>query len=64
MTCAGTTCRTSPTCPAHVLAEIKHFFEVYKDLEPGKESDVGEWTGYADAIAAIENSKKAFAEQH
>ncbi len=50
--------------PGHLLAEIKHFFEVYKDLEPGKSSNVGEWTGKADAIAAIEQAKKAHAEQH
>ena len=31
--------------PEHLLAEIKHFFEVYKDLEPGKKSNVGDWTG-------------------
>jgi inorganic pyrophosphatase len=29
--------------PAHVLAEIRHFFEVYKQLEPGKASVVGDW---------------------
>jgi inorganic pyrophosphatase len=44
--------------PAHLLAEIKHFFEVYKDLEPGKSSDVGEWTGSEDAIAAIEDARQ------
>ena len=31
--------------PEHLLAEIKHFFEVYKDLEPGKTSNVGDWGG-------------------
>jgi inorganic pyrophosphatase len=28
-----------------LLAEIKHFFEVYKDLEAGKHVTVGEWEG-------------------
>ena len=43
--------------PEHLLAEIKHFFEIYKDLEPGKESNVGEWSGHAEAIAAIAAAK-------
>lgn len=29
--------------PAHVRAEIGHFFDVYKELEPGKEVSVGGW---------------------
>ena len=29
--------------PSYLLAEIRHFFEVYKQLEPGKASVVGEW---------------------
>ena len=29
--------------PTHLLAEIRHFFEVYKELEPAKSSDVGDW---------------------
>ena len=40
--------------------EIQHFFEVYKDLEPGKKSDVGGWTGCDDAIAAIAAAKAAY----
>jgi len=31
--------------PDHLLDEIKHFFEAYKDLEPGKFSEVREWQG-------------------
>ena len=31
--------------PAHLLAEISHFFEVYKALEPAKSTDVGRWDG-------------------
>ena len=50
--------------PEHLLAEIKHFFEVYKDLEPGKESNVGGWTGHDEAVAAIEAARKAHAGQH
>jgi inorganic pyrophosphatase len=29
--------------PRHLLAEIGHFFEVYKALEPAKSTDVGRW---------------------
>ncbi len=39
--------------PEHRVAEIKHFFEVYKDLEPGKTSDVGDWSGREAAVDAI-----------
>lgn len=46
--------------PAHLLAEIRHFFEVYKDLEPGKKSNVGDWAGRSEAIAAIASSRAAF----
>jgi inorganic pyrophosphatase len=46
--------------PDHLLAEIKHFFEVYKDLEPGKSSNVGGWSGRADAIDAIAKARAAF----
>jgi inorganic pyrophosphatase len=29
--------------PAHLRAEISHFFDVYKELEPGKSTDVRGW---------------------
>jgi inorganic pyrophosphatase len=29
----------------HLMNEIRHFFEVYKDLEPNKSADIGEWSG-------------------
>jgi inorganic pyrophosphatase len=35
-----------------LLAEIKHFFEVYKDLEAGKHVTVGEWEGRELALEA------------
>lgn len=44
--------------PDHLLAEIKHFFEVYKDLEPGKRSNVGGWSGHTAAIEAIEDAQR------
>ena len=44
--------------PAHLLAEIRHFFEVYKELEPAKESDVGDWK---DRAAAEREVTEAYA---
>ncbi|GAA0654839.1 inorganic diphosphatase [Streptomyces thermocarboxydovorans] len=43
--------------------EIQHFFEVYKDLEPGKSVEGANWVGRADAEAEIERSYKRFKEQ-
>ena len=51
-------CRAGPGgCPAHLLAEISHFFEVYKELEPGKSSDV---RGWQDRAAAEQEISAAF----
>jgi len=36
--------------------EIQHFFEVYKDLEPGKSVEGATWVGRADAEAEIRAS--------
>ena len=38
------------------LEEIKHFFEVYKALEPGKEVHGGDWVGHAEAEKEIQAS--------
>jgi inorganic pyrophosphatase len=40
--------------------EIQHFFEIYKDLEPGKsvDLDAGMWAGRVDAEAEIERSRQ------
>ncbi|GLW67427.1 inorganic pyrophosphatase [Actinomadura rubrobrunea] len=35
--------------PAHMLAEIGHFFDIYKELEPCKEADVRGWQDRAAA---------------
>ena len=29
--------------PRHLLNEIGHFFDIYKELEPGKSTDVRGW---------------------
>ena len=36
--------------------EIQHFFEVYKDLEPGKSVEGADWVGRAEAEAEIHAS--------
>ena len=36
--------------------EIQHFFEVYKDLEPGKSVEGATWVGRAEAEAEIKQS--------
>jgi inorganic pyrophosphatase len=41
--------------------EIQHFFEVYKDLEPGKSVEGAEWVGRVDAEREIEESRKRLA---
>jgi inorganic pyrophosphatase len=42
--------------------EIQHFFEVYKDLEPGKSVEGAEWVGRTEAEAEIAASRKRLAD--
>ncbi|WP_238997982.1 inorganic diphosphatase [Nocardioides limicola] len=42
--------------------EIQHFFEVYKDLEPGKSVEGANWVGHDEAVAEVEASFKRFQE--
>ena len=48
--------------------EIQHFFEVYKDLEPGKSVEGASWTGRTEAekeiVASYERYKAAHAHGH
>jgi inorganic pyrophosphatase len=46
--------------PEFLLAEIANFFEVYKLIEPGKESTVGSWAN----AAAAEQEIRAALERH
>jgi inorganic pyrophosphatase len=39
--------------PEITLQQIQHFFEHYKDLEPGKWVKIGDWMGAADARRLI-----------
>lgn len=42
--------------PAIMLHRVEHFFEHYKDLEPGKWVKVGDWLGADDAKRMIEEA--------
>lgn len=42
------------------LLEIKHFFEVYKDLEPGKSVEGADWVGREEAEKEIALSVQRF----
>ena len=46
--------------PAHLMDEIKHFFDVYKLIEPGKESTTGTWAGAAEAWGEIRASRERY----
>jgi inorganic pyrophosphatase len=41
--------------PEYQLLEIKHFFQVYKELEPGKQVEAARWVGRDEAVAEIES---------
>jgi inorganic pyrophosphatase len=43
--------------------EIQHFFEVYKELEPGKSVEGAMWVGRTAAVEEIEASRKRLQEQ-
>jgi inorganic pyrophosphatase len=49
--------------PEITLQQVQHFFEHYKDLEPGKWAKIGDWKGAQDGkrmiVEAIERAKKA-----
>jgi inorganic pyrophosphatase len=42
--------------------EIQHFFEVYKDLEPGKSVEGARWANRAAAEVEVEASRKRYIE--
>lgn len=47
----------------HVLKEIPHFFQTYKQLE-NKETQIGGWKGAEDALNVLEQAKKRHQENH
>ena len=46
--------------PKILLDQIAHFFEHYKDLEPGKWAKIGEWGNVDTAKAEIDQSVKRY----
>ena len=51
--------------PSYELEVIKHFFEHYKDLEPGKYVEAADWVGREEAEAEVQRSVERFrAEGH
>ncbi len=47
----------------HFRAEIGHFFEVYKALEPSKFTEVRGWQGRDEALIEIEAARQRFADR-
>ena len=45
-----------PDVPGHLRAEIGHFFDIYKELEPGKGTDVRGWQDRAAAEQVIDDA--------
>jgi inorganic pyrophosphatase len=51
--------------PDHLLSEISHFFDIYKQLEPGKSSEVRGWQGRAEAERIVDEAyQRRRAEEH
>jgi inorganic pyrophosphatase len=44
------------------LAEIEHFFKIYKELEPGKSTEVIGWADAEDALKAVSDAAAKFRE--
>jgi inorganic pyrophosphatase len=49
--------------PEYELREIAHFFGIYKDLEPGKETQLGGWADRETAEATIDEARTRFLAQ-
>src|SRR6476469_2514886 len=47
--------------PEFLLAEIEHFFAVYKDVEPDKSVETRGWEGAAAAVRAVEDARARYA---
>ena len=49
--------------PQHLLAEITHFFEVYKDLEPAKTAALG-WEDETTARRILTEAMRRRSDEH
>ena len=47
-----------------LLEEIEQFFEVYKKLEPGKDTETRGWEDADAAAREVENARARYAERH
>jgi inorganic pyrophosphatase len=47
--------------PEHELREIAHFFDIYKDLEPGKGTQTEGWANRERAESTVTAAKRRFA---
>ena len=50
--------------PPPLLREIAHFFDIYKDLEVGKQTQVGDWAGREVAEREILSARERYARGH
>ena len=50
--------------PAFLLTGIRHFFDVYKDIETGKYTEVGDWAGRDAAEAEVRRCQDRHAASH
>jgi inorganic pyrophosphatase len=46
--------------PRHLLNEISHFFGIYKDLEPNKQTDVRGWQDRASAESVLVSAQERY----
>lgn len=56
-------CTDMDSLPEHLVDEIGHFFEVYKELEPEKGTETRGWEGRAAAEAAVEDARRRYAQE-
>lgn len=47
-----------------LVDEIGHFFEVYKKLEPGKDTETRGWEGTAAAEQEVEDARRRYVDTH
>lgn len=49
--------------PMYQISEIWHFFDIYKALEPGKSSETRGWERRKEAMQALDEARRRFAQQ-
>jgi inorganic pyrophosphatase len=49
--------------PMHQIAEIWHFFDIYKSLEPNKSTESRGWERRDEAVRALEDARRRFADR-